>query len=83
MTFKLLKKAVGATLTKFHVLNSRGDICGSINVGNGEVNDLLKCSRDSAPATSAVAKQTTAVNAMVAAFKRGPRLNKQAILRGC
>jgi hypothetical protein len=34
MTFKLLKKSTGAVLTKFHVVDARGDIVGSINVAN-------------------------------------------------
>ena len=84
MTFKLLKKSTGAVLTKFHVVNARGDIVGSINVANGEVNDLQKCWHDSIPAAATAAgKQARAVNAMVAAFRKGPRMNKEAILRGC
>ena len=74
----------GPVLTKFHVLDSTGAIVGSINVANEQVSDLLKCWRDSAPAVAAPAgKQARAVNAIVAALKRGPRLNKEAILRGC
>ena len=37
MNFKLLKKDTGPTLTKFHVLDSAGAICGSINVPNQHV----------------------------------------------
>jgi hypothetical protein len=82
MNFKLVKKSTGAVLTKFHVVNARGDICGSINVANGEVSDLLNCLRDSAPA-AAGAKQATAAAALSAALRRGPRLSRQGVLRGC
>ena len=40
MTFKLLKKSTGATLTKFHIVDGRGDIVGSINVANEQASDL-------------------------------------------
>ena len=43
MTFKLERKSVGATLTKFHVLDSTGAIVGSINVANEQAGDLQKC----------------------------------------
>jgi hypothetical protein len=42
MTFKLLKKSTGATLTKFHVVDSAGSIVGSINVANEQAPDLQK-----------------------------------------
>ena len=80
MTFKLLKKSTGATLTKFHIVDGRGDIVGSINVANEQASDLQKHWRDSAPAGAA--KQSSA-SALAPAFKRVPGLSKQAILRGC
>ena len=82
MTFKLLKKAVGATLTKFHVVDARGDIVGSINVANEQASDLQKHWREPG-APAAATKHQTAVNAISAALRRGPRMKKEAILRGC
>ena len=82
MTFKLLKKSTGPVLTKFHVVNARGDIVGSINVANGEVNDLQKCWRDSAAPAAGASKQST-VAMLSAALRKGPRLSKQGVLRGC
>jgi hypothetical protein len=40
MKFSLLRKGSDAVLTKFHVLDSAGDIVGSIAVRNEEANDL-------------------------------------------
>jgi hypothetical protein len=86
MTFRLEKKSTGAVLTKFHVVNSAGDICGSINVANGQVNDLLKHWRQPAPAAS-TAGHARAVSAISNALRKGPRLSgqaaRQAVLRGC
>jgi hypothetical protein len=84
MTFKLVHKSTNAALATFHIRDGRGDIVGSVNVKPDEVADLQKCWRDSAPAAAATAgKQARAANALVAALKRGPRMNKAAILRGC
>ena len=82
--FRLLKKSTGAVLTKFHVVDSAGAIVGSINVANEQASDLQKHWREPAPAAATtVSKQARAVNAMVAALKRGPKLSKEGILRGC
>ena len=80
MTFKLLKKSANACVVKFHIVNARGDIIGQANVPPNEVSDLQKCWRDSTPAA---AKQSTAATALVNALKRGPRLSRQGVLRGC
>ena len=40
--FTLTKKSANNVKTTFHVLNGAGDICGSINVQNAEVPDLLR-----------------------------------------
>lgn len=89
MTFRLERKSVGATLTKFNITDDKGTIYGSVNVPNEAASDLLKQWRQPEPAAAATARGEKArvVNAMVAALKRGPRVNKeankQAILRGC
>ena len=83
MTFKLLKKTVGATLTKFHVADGRGDIVGSINVPNEQASDLQKHWREAAPAAATTSgNHARAVNALSAA-RKGPRLSREGVLRGC
>ena len=42
MKFRLTKKSAGKSLSKFHILNSAGDVVGSVNVPNAEANDLLR-----------------------------------------
>ena len=54
MTFKLLKKSTGATLTKFHIVDGRGDIVGSINVANEQASDLQKHWREPGAPAAAV-----------------------------
>ena len=43
MTFKLVKKSTGATVTTFHITDAAGTIYGSVNVPNEAATDLLKC----------------------------------------
>jgi hypothetical protein len=43
MRFRLVHKTTTAANAVFHITNARGDICGSVNVAPGEVNDLRKC----------------------------------------
>ena len=82
--FKLSKKSSNKAQTTFHVTDAAGDtIYGSINVPNGQADDLQKCWRDSAPAASAAAKQSEATAAVRAALLKGPKLSKQGVLRGC
>jgi dihydrodipicolinate synthase/N-acetylneuraminate lyase len=84
MTFKLEKKSANRVLVKYHITNARGDICGSVNVSPEEKADLLKHWREPAPAAAtASARHQPAVNAISAALRRGPRMNKEAVLRGC
>ena len=84
MRFRLTKKSTGQILTTFHVLDSAGDICGSINVPNEQANDLLRCWQGQVVGDSP--HGTSPVNALAAAFlknrNRAP-LSKAAILRGC
>jgi hypothetical protein len=84
MKFSLTEKGRTGINTVFHITDAAGTIVGSANVPHSQAKDLQKCWRDSAPAAGAVAdKQARAANAMVAALRRGPRLTKAAILRGC
>ena len=86
MTFQLMHKGDTAVNAVFHVVDSAGTTVGSINVPHGQEDDLQKCWRGAVPsaATAATAgKQARAANAMVAALKRGPRMTKAAVLRGC
>ena len=78
MTFKLLKKATGPVLTKFHVTDSAGSIVGSINVANEQAADLQKQWREPGAPAAAASPHARAVNAISAALKRGPRLSREA-----
>ena len=82
MTFRLEKKAINQLLTTFHVINGKGDICGSINVKNSEVGDLLRCWVGTAPASGSPKQSPRSV--LAAAFVKARRpTSKAAILRGC
>jgi hypothetical protein len=87
MTFKLLKKSTGPVLTKFHVVDSAGDIVGSINVANEQATDLQKHWREPVAPAAGASKQAKAIAMLSAAVRKGPRLSKEAskaaILRGC
>jgi hypothetical protein len=86
MTFKLVQHSSNRANTIYHVLDAGdGTVLGSINCPRGEENTLLSHWRDSVPAAAAATagKQARAANAMVAALRRGPRMSKAAILRGC
>jgi hypothetical protein len=83
MTFKSSKKSTGRTLTTFHVTDDKGMICGSINVANNQADDLMKHWRAPTGAPAAAAKQSSATTALISALKRGPRLSRQGVLRGC
>jgi hypothetical protein len=84
MNFRLLKKATNRVKTIFHVVNSAGDICGSINVAPSEEADLLKHWQGSTVQPQASSSRDGNTNAFVAALmKNRPKFSKQAILRGC
>jgi hypothetical protein len=84
-SFKLVHKVRNAARATYHITNSRGDIVGSVSVKPDEVAALQKCWRDSAPTAAATARGEKAcvVNAMLAATRKGPRMNKEGVLRGC
>ena len=74
MKFKLLRKDNYAddVLTKFHVLNSSGDIVGSISVPAEQADDLLAhwiAAPSPSPAPTG-GKQNPMVSAMLAASRR-------------
>jgi hypothetical protein len=83
MTFRLEKKATNRLQTTFHVINGKGDICGSIDVKNSEVGDLLRCWAGSTPAKDSP-KQSPSSKALAASFMKARRPGSRApILRGC
>lgn len=74
-TFTLVQR----TNTKFQVMNSAGDVCGSISVEPNQVTDLLRCwSGERQPSP----KQNNPMVVAMMKLKRRP-MNRQAILRGC
>ena len=81
MTFKLTEKGRTRINTVFHVTDSDGDICGSINVPHAQAADLQKHWRGAntpgTPAGTAAAARTGVK------LKPLPPLNRRAILRGC
>ena len=66
MTFKLLKKQTGRSLTTFHVLDESDAIVGSVNVLNEQADDFLKHWVPSRPASAGALRS----NALAEAFKR-------------
>ena len=61
--FQLSKQSPGASLTKFHVLDSAGSIIGSINVQNEDADDLAKhwlgsCTASQSPGRSNARRQS-------------------------
>ena len=84
MNFRLEKKEASRALVKFHILNSAGELCGSVNVPPSQESDLLKhwhAPEEAAPAAKAASKAARSKAAIVAALKKGPRLSKAALLR--
>jgi hypothetical protein len=80
MDFKLTEKKRTTSLVTFHILNARNDVVGSVNVAPSEANDLL--AHWKGPASTAGAAKPAGTAAMAAAFKKLPKLSKEAILRG-
>jgi hypothetical protein len=85
MKFSLTEKGRTGINTVFPITDAAGTIVGSANVPHSQAKDLLKCWREPAPDTAAnrAGKQARAAQAMVAALRRGPRLSRQGVLRGC
>ena len=81
MKFQLSKESTGRSMTRFHVTNARGEVCGVINVAKSDAEDLQRHwhAAPTAPAKAAAGGKA----AIVAALRRGPRLSKAALLRGC
>jgi hypothetical protein len=84
MKFNLKKVSSNQVVAKFHVLNSDGDICGSINVLPHEEADLLRCwvGSTAKPQQSKMSQKNPMITAMMAALK-SKGMNRQAILRSC
>ena len=76
-SFKLVKKSATRALVNFHILNSVGHVVGSVNVPPSQEADLLAHWKG----PSAAAKPG-GPSAIAAALLKGPRLSRQAILRG-
>jgi hypothetical protein len=83
MNFRLEKKSTGPTLTKFFVYDSSNAIVGTINVAKEIAADLQKHWREPGAPAATAGNHARAVNAISAALKKGPRLSKQGVLRGC
>ena len=82
MSFNLIKKGTGRINTVFHVTNSAGDLCGSINVHNEEVPNFLSCWIGPSKEPQPRAAQQSSTNAMAAAFLAHRRkFSQAAILR--
>ena len=86
MTFKLEKVEANKDLVKFHIWNSADELVGSVNVQPKDESDLLRSwkGESATPAPKAAKpadRATRAKEAFVAALKKGPRLNKAALLR--
>ena len=92
MQFRLEKVSANKALVKFNVVNSAEELCGTVSVPPNQVDDFLRHWQGTrAPAAKAAGRQmhlpssdkaTRGKQAIVSALKRGPRLSKQAILRG-
>ena len=83
MNFRLEKKSTGPTLTKFFVYDSTGATVGIITVGNEQAEDLQSHWRaPQAPPAKAAGKAAAGAAAIIAALRKGPRLSKEALLRG-
>ena len=82
MNFRLEKKSTGPTLTKFFVRDSTNAIVGTINVVNGQAADLAKHWHTPTQAPAAKAKPADSRAAIANALLKGPKLTRQAGLRG-
>jgi hypothetical protein len=82
MNFRLEKQSATRALVKYHIKNSAGELCGSVNVPPSQEADLLKHwhGPQAAPAKAA-AKAAAGKAAIVAAFRKGKPLTKAALLR--
>jgi hypothetical protein len=76
-TFRLTKVSSNKVRTRFHVLDSKGDIVGSVNVPVGQEADLLR--HWVGPADRAT-NQPPVANAKVRPLQS---MSRAAILRGC
>src|SRR4029077_14944688 len=84
-TFQLKQVSAGKLLTKFHILNSVGDVLGSANIPNAEVSEFRRHSQGpSEDSPQQPRPQQSPVNALAAAFMRNRRpVSKAIVLRYC
>jgi hypothetical protein len=80
--FRLIQKASNQAKTTFHIINSSGDVVGSVNVPPKEVSDLLRCWNGQREGS---AKQQASQNPIAAAMlKVKPHaMSRAALMRGC
>ena len=77
--FRLEKKEATKALVKFHIVNSACELCGSVSVPPSQEAALLASWKGAQEPPRKPAGRA----ALAAALRKAPRLNKEAILRGC
>ena len=70
-TFRLQKSTANDAVVKFDVIDSANSICGRITVPREAADDLLAHWQDAPRTAAAAGPRQGAVNAMLAAAKRG------------
>ena len=78
MQFRLEKVSANKALVKFQIVNSAGELCGSVSVPPSQEAALLASWKGP---QAAPAKPEGGKAAIVAALRAGPKLGKQALLR--
>jgi hypothetical protein len=85
MTFKLTKVSANKNLAKYHIVNSAGELCGSVSVPPSQEKDLLASwhGPQAAPRAKPGARAEASRKTIVDSLLKGPRLKgKTALLRG-
>jgi hypothetical protein len=86
MSFTLKQLSANQQLTKFHILDSAGDVIGSANVANADVAAFRRCWSGSATPGDSPSPRQSPTKALANAFLRSKSkqpVSQQAILRGC
>jgi hypothetical protein len=82
MKFRLKQIEAGKLLTKFHILDSSGNVHGSANIPNAEVFDFLRHWQGAV--VGEVPEQPSPKQSLALAFmKHRKPFRQEAILRGC
>jgi hypothetical protein len=83
--FKLIQRSSNRLVTTFHIVNAKGDVCGSVSCAPQEESQLLRCW--SGPTDRGNTEPATAVKSLSEAFisaLRKQKVNRRAFaLRGC